>query len=86
MIYKRVAGLPWQIIDESAVIIDPKNNRVHELNLVASYIWQKFDGQKSDQDILQSVEQSFESIGDNMNEDFKELCSNLLKEGLIECL
>jgi methyltransferase-like protein len=86
MKYKRVSGLPWQIIDESAVIIDPKKNKVHELNSVGTFIWENLDGNKEEKDIFNSMQEVFSTEEAMVLSDIAEFCESLREEGLIECL
>ncbi len=86
MIYKRVAGLPWQIIDDKAVIIDPRNQRVHELNEVGSFIWQSLDGVNNTDQISEMLDTDFECEMAIVAHDIQEFCEGLMAEGIVECL
>ena len=86
MIYKRVAGLPWQIIDDKAVIIDPRNQKVHELNEVGSFIWQNLDGAADTAQISEMLDADFECEMALVAHDIEEFCEGLMTEGIVECL
>lgn len=84
MSYKRVAGLPWQIVGESAVIIDPRSNKIHELDPVGTVIWSNLDGEQNAEDIAEVISQNFTSEEAMVVSDIDEFCETLLGEGLIE--
>lgn len=86
MIYKRVAGLPWQIIDDKAVIIDPRNQKVHELNEVGSFIWQSLDGDNDTAQISELLDADFDCELALVALDIEEFCEGLMSEGIVECL
>lgn len=84
MSYKRVAGLPWQIVGENAVIIDPRSNKIHELDPVGTVIWSSLDGQSGADDIASRISENFSSEEAMVISDIDEFCETLLSEGLIE--
>jgi len=86
MIYKRVAGLPWQIIDDKAVIIDPRTQKVHELNEVGSFIWQNLGGDFDTAQISEMLESDFDCGLAVVAHDIEEFCESLVAEGIVECL
>ena len=86
MIYKRMAGLPWQIIDDKAVIIDPRTQKVHELNEVGSFIWQNLDGANNTEKISELLDADFECELALVAHDIEEFCEGLMAEGIVECL
>ncbi len=86
MNYKRVQGLPWQIIDEKAVILDPRNQKVHELNEVGSFIWEKLDGENDSEEITNLLVQDFDCELAVVASDIQEFCEGLVAEGIVEAL
>lgn len=86
MNYKRVQGLPWQIIDEKAVILDPRNQKVHELNEVGSFIWEKLDGGNDSEDITNLLVEDFDCELAVVASDIQEFCEGLVAEGIVEAL
>lgn len=84
MSYKRVSGLPWQIVGEYAVIIDPKNNKIHELDPVGTTIWSELDGDKETQEIASIICASYSSEEAMVASDVDEFCESLVEQGLIE--
>lgn len=86
MIYKRMAGLPWQMIDDKAVIIDPQSQKVHELNEVGSVIWQNLDGVQDIHALSEMLKNDFECETAMVSSDILEFCEGLAEEGIVECL
>lgn len=84
MSYKRVSGLPWQIVGENAVIIDPRQNRIHELDPVGTTIWTELDGEKDTAEIAQIVCENYSSEQAMVISDIDEFCETLVEQGLIE--
>lgn len=86
MSYKRAQGLPWQIIDEKAVILDPHHQKVHELNEVGSFIWEKLDGTNDPQQISELLAENFDCEQAMAVSDIQDFCENLVAEGIVEPL
>ena len=86
MNYRRVQGLPWQIIDEKAVILDPRNQKVHELNEVGSFIWEKLDGENDAEAISNLLTEDFDCELSVIATDIQEFCDSLVAEGIVEAL
>lgn len=84
MSYKRVDGLPWQIVGENAVIIDPRSNKIHELDPVGTVIWSNLDGKQEAQEIATIISENYSSEEAMVVSDIDEFCETLLGEGLIE--
>lgn len=83
MPYKRVTGLPWQIVGENAVIIDPRSNKIHELDPVGTVIWSSLDGEKETPEIATAISENYTSEEAMVASDIDEFCETLLGEGLI---
>jgi hypothetical protein len=86
MTYRRVQGLPWQMIDDKAVILDPRNQKVHELNEVGSFIWEKLDGETDPEEICTLLSEDFGGELAVIASDIEEFCEGLVAEGIVEPL
>lgn len=84
MSYKRVSGLPWQIVGENAVIIDPHQNKIHELDSVGTAIWSELDGDKQSSEIAELICQNYSSEQAMVISDIDEFCETLVGHGLAE--
>ncbi len=86
MTYRRVEGLPWQMIDDKAVILDPRNQKVHELNEVGSFIWEKLDGENDPETISNLLVEDFDCTLAIVASDIQDFCEGLVAEGIVEPL
>lgn len=86
MNYKRVEGLPWQVIDDKAVILDPRTQKVHELNEVGSFIWEKLDGEHDAEAISTLLTEDFDCELAIIASDIQDFCEGLVAEGIVEPL
>lgn len=83
MFYKRLNNIPWQIVNDSVVIIDPAQNKIHELDEVATNIWNHLDGEHSLEQIATQLAGSYAVEESMAMTDVEEFCGSLLNEGLI---
>lgn len=86
MSYKRVSGIPWQIVDENAIIIDPKSNKIHELNHVGTTVWSHLNGENNLEQIEEIVSETYLAQDVIVKSDLKDFCNQLKEEGLIEVI
>lgn len=86
LVYRRKEKLPWQQIDDQVIIINPQQQKVHELNEVASFVWQKLDGKNSLTQIVAELPHEFEDIPVSAAVEVEQLMDDLHSEGLVECL
>lgn len=86
MTYRRLQGLPWQIIDDKAVIIDPSQQKVHELNEVGTVIWSQLTGELDTLDLQKSIAEEFDCAEAIVETDIQDFCEGLVAEGIVECL
>lgn len=84
--YVRVRQLAWQVLDESVLILEPKTKKAHELNSVASFIWQKLDGAKSKEQITALVAEEYDVGIEVIQKDVDKFIETLEEGQLIECL
>ena len=84
MLYKRLENIPWQIVHKSAVIIDPVQNKIHELDEVATCIWTYLDGEHNIEQIADQLTQEYAVENAVALYDTQELCEALKSEGLLE--
>ncbi len=54
-IFKRKEGLPWQEMEELALVLVPHSQEAHELNETATFLWKHFDGENTVADILNKL-------------------------------
>jgi hypothetical protein len=81
---KRLAGIAWRIVDEEAVLVNVKQDKVIHLDPVGTFIWSKLDGQASMQEIADAVVQEFEVDLETAIEDSLDFARRLLEQGAVE--
>ncbi len=59
--FMRVAAIPFQFIDERALVLTPDNQMAHELNESATLIFKLLETPKSFEDICTELTQYYES-------------------------
>lgn len=84
--YIRVAQLAWQVIDESVLILEPKTKKAHELNHVASFIWQSLDGSKTQAELVEAVSVEYDVEKSLIQDEVTDFIEDLKNGQLIECL
>lgn len=75
-----------RIIGEEAVVITPGDSRVHELDPVATFVWQLCDGERTGWHLVDEVVASFDVDRDRAARDLDGLLHTLSEKGLVELL
>lgn len=75
--------LAYRIIDGEVVIIDLKDNKLHVLNPVATFIWEHLDGQTQIKDIVKKISKEFDVDSDTAERDCIDVISDLKKKNLV---
>jgi hypothetical protein len=81
---EHLAGIAWRMVDEEAVLVNVKQDKVIHLNPVGSFIWSKMDGQASIQEIADAVVEEFEVDLETALEDCLYFARCLLEQGAVE--
>lgn len=81
---KRRTDVTTRDINGEILILDRKNEDVHQLNSSASYVWQKCDGQVSVRDIAGAMAKDFSIDFEVAEKDVNELIGKLRALGLLE--
>jgi Coenzyme PQQ synthesis protein D (PqqD) len=74
---------PFRIIDGQALIIDPSTNVIKLLNGVGTKIWELIDGERTGNEILQSILAEYEVIDEVAKNDLVKFLQELLTGGII---
>ena len=80
---KRLEKLPWREIDGRAVVLQPQQGQIHELNSVASFLWSSASGELELDKIVQALVENFEIDSETATLDAKEFYEELRNCGLI---
>ena len=76
-------GLSIRYVDLEAIILDREADVVHQLNPSASYIWSRFDGNTSIDDIIQSLVDDFQLDVAAATQEVTELVEQLSQHNLL---
>ena len=83
---KRIEKLPWRDVEGRTVVIQPRKGEIHELNSIATLLWQKADGTHSVNDMAQSITENFDIEFDQAEQDIKEFFYTLEARGLVQLI
>jgi hypothetical protein len=83
MKFKKNENLAWRSIEGQIFIVDPKKSILHELNSVASRIWELIDGKRALKEISGQVCREFEVTSEEAEKDILELAEKLQEKELI---
>ncbi len=73
----------YRIIDGEAVVVNLKDSTFHTLNPVATFIWEKADGQFRVEQIIEKICEEFEVDWDIAERDCLEFLSELASKALV---
>jgi len=69
--------------DDCALLFDPDSGRVDMLNDTAVAIWQRLDGQKTLQEVLESLSDEYDGIDLDAEQQVLHLVQNLARVGAV---
>lgn len=75
-----------RVIGEEAVVITPGDSHVHELDAVATFVWQLCDGERTGWHLVDQLTASFDVDRDRAARDLDGLLHTLSEKGLVELL
>src|SRR5438128_1479097 len=83
--YVRHADIAWRMVEDAALLVDPRNGRIMPLNPVAARIWSLLDNHHRLADILSVLVEEFDAPPEKIQQDtwnfVKQLCdANLAGE------
>lgn len=82
-VYKR-KDIPWRIIDDQALVVNPRTSLIYPLNAVAARIWQLIDSAKGTEKIIDTLKEEFDIDRETLRADALMFISQLREQGLIE--
>lgn len=83
-IYRRHAGIQWQIIENQAVLIDPLEAELIQLDELGSTIWQYLDGTQKMNDILELLTQQYDAPSRKIRQDLTSFIRKLEEREFVE--
>ncbi len=82
---KRVENIPWQVIDERTLILNPKESTAHELNETASWIWKQLDHELPMSVIIDKMCQTFDIDNETAEKDIIFFVNEMVMKGILDC-
>jgi methyltransferase-like protein len=73
MPYRVKQGLIAQSVDGELLILNREQEKIHQLNPVASFIWNNLDGQTTKEQILMAITEKYEVDQGVANHDLESL-------------
>jgi len=73
----------FRIYEGQALIVLPERGENHLLNPIGSHIWDRLDGRRSLQEILDSIVAEFDVPADQARADLLEFVANLRLKGMV---
>ena len=80
---KQSPDLWLKVLDDEAIILDRSNDRVHQLNAVATFMLQCCDGKRSQGDLVAEVVKRYSVDEQTAYRDASELLTSLRHLGIV---
>lgn len=83
-VYSRHPDIPWQIVENQAMILNPSLGEASEMNDTASWWWKKLDGQNTIATLANEFLEEYEVDGEMAEEEIRGFFDLLLNKSLIQ--
>lgn len=81
---KRRDELSQRLVAGERVVLDPKSQAMHQLNITATIVWELCDGENSVVEIARNLAERFEIAEDLALRDVTDTVARFEKEGLLD--
>ena len=81
-IWRRDAALPFQVLDEEVIVVDPRTREVHLLNETAARIWTLLVSERSVGDLVAELEQEYQADAEQLRAEVEAFVSDMSAKGL----
>ena len=81
---RRAAAAETLVLDDEALLLDPRTDRIHQLNPQASLIWSVLDGEGTIGDLVADLADAFDVQPDVVRDDVHLLVEQLAAFDLLE--
>mgnify|MGYP001040862233 CR=1 FL=1 len=81
--FKHHPDVAWRLVQEDALLVDPRNGRIYPLNPVSARIWTLLGADHQVSEIVEILINEFDAPSETVREDAIEFIANLLKAGLV---
>lgn len=75
-----------QEVDDEILILDRRDNKIHQLNSTAAFIWKKCDGSKSIEYIINSLVDAFEITPEQAASDVLDTVQQFQQNNLLKLI
>ena len=82
---KRVEKIPWQVLDGCALILTPQQSMAHELNEVATWIWQEIATETLVSDLAVKLTEVFDVDLQTADSDIRAFAREMESKGMVQC-
>ena len=76
--------IPWRVIEEEAVVVNPRTGLVYPLNPVGTRCWELADGSRTLSDIVEVICEEFEAPRESIERDVEAFILGMQEKQLIE--
>ena len=80
--WRRDSALPFQVLEEEVIVVDPKTREVHLLNETAARIWTLLVTAQSVADLVAALEQEYQADADELRAEVEAFVSDMSRKGL----
>jgi len=84
MSYRIKPGLITQSVDGELLVLNRQREQIHQLNPVASFIWQRLDGQMTQEQLIEVITEKYDIEQDVAKHDLESLLNQLSDLQLID--
>ncbi len=82
--WRRVAGLPFQTMDEEMIVVDPAQRQVHLLNETAGRVWELCASPRTIDELVAELGEEYEVPEDELRRAVVELVQGFCDKRLFE--
>ena len=75
---------PVRPVGSGLVIVSPRDNETHSIEDIGAFIWNRIDGNKALDDILDDILREYEVAESTAEKDLKIFISQLMEAGLVQ--
>jgi hypothetical protein len=80
--WRRDAALPFQVLEEEVIVVDPKTREVHLLNETAARIWTLLGSKQSVGELVAALEQEYQADAAVLRAEVEAFVSDMSRKGL----
>ena len=79
----RKEGVQAQLVGDEFILLDNASGQVHQLNVTASFIWEKCNGDNSIEDIASALTEAFELTQQQAVQDVRTVLEDFQSKSLV---